>query len=204
MAEKYFVTPNELLRDSQDLAKQIWDSDFRPDILIALWRGGASIGVAVHDYLAYRDWLDKGCPDKGKFGPDHFSVKTSRYDGIGKAREKVCVEGLNYLVGKANPFSRLLIVDDTHDAGTTIDSVINDIHGLLGSNTPRDIRVGVIHDKPENNVTGRTPDFRLYETNHWLVYPHEVKGLTPEEIRIKNEIIYGGRQNQVSLQRRAA
>jgi hypothetical protein len=27
------------------------------------------------------------------------------------------------------------------------------------------------------------PDFYVYETDEWLVFPHEIDGLTPEEIR---------------------
>ena len=28
------------------------------------------------------------------------------------------------------------------------------------------------------------PDYYVYETDEWLVFPHEINGLTPEEIRI--------------------
>ena len=37
--------------------------------------------------------------------------------------------------------------------------------------------------KPDNNETTRTPDYFLYETNDWLVFPHEIIGLSDEEIR---------------------
>ena len=60
----------------------------------------------------------------------------------------------------------------------------------------------MVHYKPTNDQTGRAPDFYLYETDHWLVYPHELMGLTDDEIAIKAEIIAGTRQNDVSLQRR--
>ncbi|MFT7532705.1 MAG: hypothetical protein ACI9FD_003738, partial [Gammaproteobacteria bacterium] len=36
--------------------------------------------------------------------------------------------------------------------------------------------------KPNNNKTDRVPDFYLHETDHWLVFPHELKGLSDEEI----------------------
>lgn len=201
MAEKYFITPNELLQDSYDLAKQIYDSGFRPDFMMALWRGGTTIGIAVHEYLQHQEFL-RGVKTRDRFGPDHIPIRTSRYNGIGDAEEEVNVTGLGYFFGLVNADSKLLIVDDTSDAGTTVDAVINETHELMGSNTPRDIRVAVVHDKPNHNKTGRVPDFCLYETDHWLVYPHEIMGLTEEEIRIKNEIMEGKRQNAVSLQRR--
>ena len=37
--------------------------------------------------------------------------------------------------------------------------------------------------KPTKNVTSVTPDYYVHETEQWLVFPHELNGLTPEEIQ---------------------
>ena len=37
--------------------------------------------------------------------------------------------------------------------------------------------------KPNKNKTSRVPDYYLYETDKWLVFPHELDGLTLEEIK---------------------
>ncbi len=37
--------------------------------------------------------------------------------------------------------------------------------------------------KPNNNKTDIIPDFYLHETDAWLVFPHELVGLTPAEIK---------------------
>ncbi len=33
------------------------------------------------------------------------------------------------------------------------------------------------------NKTSRVPDYYLHETDNWLVFPHELDGLSIEEIR---------------------
>jgi len=37
--------------------------------------------------------------------------------------------------------------------------------------------------KPSKNKTERCPDCCLHETNEWLVFPHELAGLTLSEIK---------------------
>ena len=49
-------------------------------------------------------------------------------------------------------------------------------------NTP-EIRVATPYFKPSKNKTSRTPDYYLYETDKWLVFPHELDGLSIEEIK---------------------
>ena len=35
----------------------------------------------------------------------------------------------------------------------------------------------------DSNVTDLKPDFFVHETEQWLIFPHEVDGLTIDEIR---------------------
>jgi hypothetical protein len=48
---------------------------------------------------------------------------------------------------------------------------------------PRDIRIATVWYKPRRNVTDLKPDYYIHETDHWLIFPHEIDGLSPEEIR---------------------
>ena len=50
-------------------------------------------------------------------------------------------------------------------------------------NTP-EIRVATPYFKPEKNLTDNVPDYYLHETNKWLVFPHELDGLSIEEIEL--------------------
>lgn len=49
-------------------------------------------------------------------------------------------------------------------------------------NTP-EIRVATPYFKPNKNLTEKIPDYYLHETDKWLVFPHELDGLSIEEIR---------------------
>ena len=56
-------------------------------------------------------------------------------------------------------------------------------HETGRGNTPEDIRVAVPWFKPSRNETDITPQYYLRETAEWLVFPHELDALTPEELR---------------------
>ena len=76
----------------------------------------------------------------------------------------------------------LLIVDDVHDTGVSIDKIISDLSTACKKNTP-EIRVATPYYKPSKNKTSRVPDYYLHETDKWLVFPHELDGLTLDEIK---------------------
>ena len=75
----------------------------------------------------------------------------------------------------------MLIVDDVYDSGLSIEAVIDNLKLKARKNTPH-IRVATVYYKPGNNKTDRTPDYYVHETDQWLVFPHELDGLTIEEI----------------------
>jgi len=77
----------------------------------------------------------------------------------------------------------LLIVDDVFDTGLSVQAIIEKISGRARRNTPDRIKVATAYYKPTKNKTKLTPDFFAHETADWLVFPHEVDGLTREEIK---------------------
>lgn len=176
MTEKEYITANQLLTDSWKLAKRVLDSDYKPNFLVALWRGGATIGIAVQEYLEF-------------YGvkTDHIAIRTSAYEGIGQLKKEIKVYGLDYLTETLNSSDKVLIVDDVFDSGLTMNAVLNTFRDRLRQNTPEQIKVATIHYKPKNNKTEIKPDYYLYETDKWLVYPHELVGLSLDEVR-KNKV----------------
>jgi hypothetical protein len=44
--------------------------------------------------------------------------------------------------------------------------------------------------KPSRNETDMLPDFYLKETAEWLVFPHELDALTPEEMQEARPELY--------------
>lgn len=183
MIDKHYITPQELYLDSLRLAEQIVASGFQPDFMVALWRGGTPIGIVVHEYLKSQG-----------ISPDHISIRTERYDNtkIDQAGSKVKVVGLEYIVKKVNDDDSLLIVDDVFDTGLTIQAVIKTIKKKARKNTPEDIRIATVYYKPTRNETKLAPNFYVHETEKWLVYPHELMGLTPEELATKKIILTKG------------
>jgi hypoxanthine phosphoribosyltransferase len=179
MAEKYFITAQELQEDSFRLGSKVLASGFRPDFIVGVWRGGAPVGIAVQELLEYSG-----------IASDHIAIRTSSYEGIERHCKNIQVHGLNYIVKNANAEHCLLIVDDVYDTGLSIKAIIDTLQGISRRNTPRDIRVATVYFKPGNNRSERCPDFYIHETDKWLVFPHELQGLSREEIgRHKPEII---------------
>ena len=48
-----------------------------------------------------------------------------------------------------------------------------------------EIRVATAYFKPNRNETEKEPDCFLHKNNDWLVFPHELEGLSLDELRIQ-------------------
>jgi hypothetical protein len=171
MAGKLFVSLGDFYTDSVLLARKIKESGFRPDYLIGLWRGGAFPGCIVQEALDF--W---GIPT------DHIAIRTSGYNREDKHKAKVDIFGLSYITKRVKKDDKILIVDDVFDTGLSIKALIEKLKADSGENCPKEIKTAMLYYKPENNETSITPDYYIHETDKWLVFPHEFKGLTKEEI----------------------
>jgi hypoxanthine phosphoribosyltransferase len=169
--EKKFITAQELLEDSFRLAAKVFDDGFRPQFIVGIWRGGAPIGIAVQEYFDYK-----------KVETDHISVRTSSYSGIDQQSKEITVHGLHYIIENANANDGLLIVDDVFDSGRSIKTLIGQLELLMRNNLPQDIRIACPWYKPSNNQVDISPDYFVNESKEWLVFPHELSGLTSDEI----------------------
>jgi hypoxanthine phosphoribosyltransferase len=169
--EKTVLSAQDLLEDSIELGIRILDSGFEPTMIIAIWRGGTPVGMAVQEVLAY-------CG----IASDHIAIRTSSYVGVDE-RGAVAVHGLNYIIKKICHDDRVLIVDDVFDTGNTIKAVVDELGARARGNTPEDIRIAVPWFKPSRNETDLLPDYFVHETAEWLVFPHELDALTPDELQ---------------------
>ena len=168
--DKTVLSARDLLEDSFKLGVRILESGYEPTMLIAIWRGGTPVGMAVQEVLSY-------CGVES----DHIAIRTSSYTGVDE-RGEVAVHGLNYMIKKVGREDRVLIIDDVFDSGNTIKAVVEEIKRRARGNTPDEIRTAVAWFKPSHNETDMVPDFFLRETDEWLVFPHELDALTPEEM----------------------
>ncbi len=169
--DKTVLSAQDLLEDSFRLGLRVLESGFKPTMIIAIWRGGTPVGMALQEIMAY-------CGVES----DHIAIRTSSYVGVDE-RGAVAVHGLNYIVKKICHDDRVLIVDDVFDTGNTIVAVIDELKKRARDNTPEDIRVAVPYYKPTRNETDIVPDYYEHETAEWLVFPHELDALEPEELR---------------------
>ena len=175
MDQKIYVGANDLLLDSFRLAVAIFESGFRPDYLVGLWRGGSAVGIAVQEGLDYL-----GVPT------DHIAVRTSyagrqSYPQVA-AGKGIRVHGLRYLLDKVSSDQSILLVDDVYGTGNSVTAVIDKLARKARRNLPHDIRRAAVWYRPTER-TRTAPDYYIHETDAWLVLPYELMGLTNDDIR---------------------
>ena len=170
MESKVYLDAQEFLRDGWRLARQILDSGWRPDVLLALWRGGAPVGTAVHEFLKV-----KGVALR------HMPVKCASYTGIGQSQTEVVFSHADTVFAALEPGTKVLVVDDVFDTGRTAAAMRKKL-----AERQCETKIACVYWKPSKNVTDGKPDFHVRELEDWIVFPHEIEGLTPEEIAQKD------------------
>ena len=113
----------------------------------------------------------------------HIPIKISSYDGL-KRGDKITIDGLAHLCEAVTKDDRLLLVDDVHDTGLSIRDFLTTFNAMLENSKP-EIRVATAYFKPDRNKTEKEPDYFLHKNNNWLVFPHELEGLSLEELKIQ-------------------
>jgi hypoxanthine phosphoribosyltransferase len=169
--KKRYITSQQLLHDSLSLAADIVQSDFRPTFIIGVWRGGAPIGISVHEVLSV---CGIEC--------EHIAVRISSYTGIAQQAKQIRIHDINYLKDNLRREDKLLIVDDVHDSGSSIQALIERIKDECADNCPSEIRFAATYYKPANSKVSFAPDFFVKSTDDWLVFPHELSGLSIDEL----------------------
>jgi zinc transport system substrate-binding protein len=168
MPRKTYVSADELLLDSFRLARLVLDSGWRPDVLLALWRGGTPVGAAVHEFLAHHG-----------IDARHMAVTCRSYSGVGQA-EAVRIAHAGPAFRAIRPGERVLVVDDIFDTGRTAAAVLRRL-----ASRHAETRLATVFWKPVAGTAARKPDYHVRVTRNWVVFPHELQGLTPAELRRK-------------------
>ncbi len=171
-----FIAADDLLRDSFQLAANIYEAGFEPDFLVGLWRGGSAVGIAVQEGLDYLGTKT-----------DHIAIRTSYtgapgYSQMVSKADSIRVHGLQYLLENLSAHHSLLIVDDVYSTGSSVNAVIKQLAKKTRRNLPQDIRIATVWYRPTEK-TLRTPEYFVHETDDWLVLPYELSGFSIEELR---------------------
>ena len=173
---KQYIQPEELRHDSFVLGAKVIEDGYKPDFMVALWRGGSTIGIFCHELLKRRG-----------IKVDHICIRTSRYTGIDTTEEKVKVFNLNYIVKNIVNGSKILLVDDVFDTGRTIEAFLSKLaEKVKERNGEEDInyevRIATVYYKPTRNQTQIVPNYFVHESASWLVYPHEISDMDDQEL----------------------
>jgi len=171
-----FIAADDLLRDSFQLAANIFEAGFKPDFLVGLWRGGSAVGIAVQEGLDY-------------FGvkTDHIGIRTSytgarSYSQMISNGDNIRVHGLQYLLENLCSHHSMLIVDDVYSTGSSVNAVLKQLRQKTRRNLPHDIRIATVWYRPSEK-TLRTPEYFVHETDDWLVLPYEMSGFSIQELK---------------------
>lgn len=166
---KYYLTADAFQRDCVRLARQVFDdSTWQPDLLLALWRGGAQPGVIMSEVFAFL-----------KRPIAHAVVKCASYSGIGARANEVIFQNADALLDSIKPGSKVLVVDDVFDTGKTAEAVKQRL-------SHADLRIATVYWKPKAALVDFKPDYTVRELNEWIVFPHELDGLTEEDLYRKD------------------
>ncbi|MGB5333381.1 MAG: phosphoribosyltransferase family protein [Woeseiaceae bacterium] len=171
-----FIAADDLLRDSFQLAAKIYESGFKPDFLVGLWRGGSAVGIAVQEGLDY-------------FGvkTDHIAIRTSytgaaSYSQMVSTADSIRVHGMQYLLENLCAQHSMLIVDDVYSTGSSVNAVIKQLARRTRRNLPQEIRTASVWYRATEK-TLREPDYFIHGTDDWLVLPYELSGFSMDELR---------------------
>ncbi|MGC8816995.1 MAG: phosphoribosyltransferase [Candidatus Hadarchaeum sp.] len=150
------------------LAEQVERSNYNPDLIVAVSRGGWIPGRLILDFLG---------------GPDIATIKVEHYVDFYKTRDRpeitqplaVDVRG-----------KKLLLVDDIVDTGRSLKVAVEH----LKDRGAKEIKICALYLKPWSEVI---PDFYARVTDAWVCFPHE----TYESInRMYTQLRSGGKGSE--------
>lgn len=145
--EKIYFTIEEMIDSIRNISEQLTNSNFDPEVIISVNRGGCVPGI----YLSH--YIDK----------PHEVINI-------ELRDSNKEPDLNSIKEKISQFRSVLIIDDINDSGKTI-GVIKD----LSKNLITKIHFAVLINKSESTSKvefyGKTVDSKL--NDYWYVFPWE-------------------------------
>lgn len=171
-----YLSANDYQSDMWRLAAAVRKSGWKPDILVALWRGGAPVGISVHEFFKATGW-----------NIQHIPLKAVSYSGIGQNEGQVVFTHGDMVFGMLRSGDKVLVVDDVFDTGKTAAAVKAKIDAAGA-----EMRMACVYWKPEKNKTDLQPDFYVRNVGlDWLVFPHEIEGLTKDQLAEKDPELAG-------------
>jgi hypoxanthine phosphoribosyltransferase len=147
LTEREVLTWERFGDATRELARQVADSGFQPDIVLAVARGGLTVAGALTYALAV-----KNC----------FAMNVEFYTSIDERLDMpVVLPPTLDLVDITG--MRVLIADDVADTGKTLELVRKEI-----SEHVAEARCAVLYHKPRSIIL---PEYVWAHTEHWINFP---------------------------------
>jgi hypoxanthine phosphoribosyltransferase len=145
--EREVMTWTDMGTASRTLAQAIHDDGYRPDIVLAIARGGLLVGGAVAYALEVKNT---------------FAMNVEFYTGVdARLPVPMILPPVPELIDLGE--ARLLIADDVADTGATLDLVKEFCIGKVA-----EVRTAVIYEKPRSIVKC---DYVWRRTDQWIDFP---------------------------------
>jgi uncharacterized protein len=142
------VEHEEAYELSYRLAQQILKSGYRPDVVVAIARGGFPPARYICDFLDLSELT---------------SLRIKHYAAGGQEHENTDLKHpLNVQVKNRN----ILIIDDVNDTGKTLQVAVEHLADLK----PKNIKVGVLHEKQGTDFAADFVALFVKEWR-WITYP---------------------------------
>lgn len=164
------VGPNDFLLDSFRLARRIWEDGYRPDFLVALWRGGAPAGIVIQEFFRWKG-----------HDPYHTAIRTQSLEGV-RYGDGFDVKGFEHVIDVVEAEHRLLLVDDIFETGRTVYEVIRHLRRAARRNAP-EVRVATVYFCPGRRRFLVGPDYFLHEVDEPPVLPYRLTELSEADAR---------------------
>ena len=145
--EKIYFTIEEMIDSIKKISTQLVDSNYDPEVIISVNRGGCIPGIYLSHYLNKpHEVINIELRDSNS-EPDLISIKE-----------------------KIKQFNSVLIIDDINDSGNTI-SIINDISKNLKTKIHFAVLINKSDSKSKVEYYGETVNSKL--NDYWYVFPWE-------------------------------
>jgi uncharacterized protein len=166
MAEKYYITYNQIHKTIKSLAEKVITSGYQADVIVAIGTGGFIPARIIRTFidlpiltvgLSYYDKDNK---------PQDFPRKIQWIDEVESK-----------LTGK-----KVLLVDEVDDSRVTLEYCLRE----LLSHNPREIAVAVLHNKRKEKRGALPVEIRHYFSgleldDKWICYPWDAVDIDEQE-----------------------
>ncbi|WP_421717144.1 phosphoribosyltransferase [Arcobacter arenosus] len=146
MAEKYYYSYEECVKDTKLLVKKC--EEFEPDILLAIARGGLTLGHLMSEAMEMRNL---------------YTLNSIHYEG------EIKLDTFNiFNIPDVSHAKRVLLIDDIVDSGETMAEILQ----ILKEKFPKvEFKLATIFYK---KTAVLQPDYAVKEANSWIEFFWEI------------------------------